>query len=64
MLTCPTPTELKQSNEKKEDNNTQTSQSPDSKMDTEQSIPSTSDIKKERVIVSGLNSEQISNIIR
>lgn len=63
MLTCPTQSELKQCNEKKEENTTESSTS-ESKMDTDTEIPSTSSEKKDAVVVNGLTSKQISNIIR
>lgn len=63
MLTCPSPTEVKQSNEKKEEN-TAENQTAESKMDTDTETPSTSAQKKDTVVVNGLTSQQISSIIR
>ncbi|XP_053377275.1 E3 ubiquitin-protein ligase HUWE1-like isoform X3 [Mercenaria mercenaria] len=62
MLTCPSPTEVKQSNERKEENTTE-NQTAESKMDTDSETPSTSAQKKDAVVVNGLSSKQISNII-
>ncbi|XP_060587198.1 E3 ubiquitin-protein ligase HUWE1-like isoform X3 [Ruditapes philippinarum] len=62
MLTCLSQSEVKQSNEKKEENTTE-NQSTESKMDTDSEMPSTSAQKKDAVVVHGLSTKQISNII-
>ena len=71
MLTYPSSTEVKQSNEKKEDNtaastatSSVTSVSPETMdTDTETATQSTASDKKETVMVNGLKSQHISNII-
>lgn len=63
MLTRLTPAELKQSNEKKEENTTD-SQSVENKMDTDNEVPSTSQEKTDLPVVQGLTSAQIASVIR